>query len=189
VLNFLASQFEAGLENRTLNVYRSALSATHPHIEGYNVGEHPLVVQLLQGIFNSRPPAPRYTYTWDVSTVMSHLERLGPNEQLSLQQRSRKLAFLLAITSAERGSELVAHDLRIKRSHPEGISFNLTELTKTVRVGKSCKTSFHASFPQNKLLCPCSCLREYEIQTQAFRPESVSEPNKLFLSVNNPHKL
>ena len=26
------------------------------------------------------------------------------------------------------------------------------------------------------------------MQTRAFRPESVSEPNKLFLSVNNPHK-
>ena len=47
VLNFLASQFEAGLEYRTLNLNRSALSATHPQIEGYNVGEHPFVVQLL----------------------------------------------------------------------------------------------------------------------------------------------
>ena len=26
------------------------------------------------------------------------------------------------------------------------------------------------------------------MRTQAFRPESISEPNKLFLSVNNPHK-
>ena len=26
------------------------------------------------------------------------------------------------------------------------------------------------------------------MRTQAFRPESVSEPNKLFLSVINPHK-
>ena len=93
VLNFLVSQFEAGLEYHTLNVYRSALSATHSQIEAYNVGEHPLVVQLLKGIFNSRPPAPRYTYTWDVSKVMSYLEGFGPNEQLSLKQLSRKRAF------------------------------------------------------------------------------------------------
>ena len=110
-----------------------------------NVGEHPLVVQLLKGIFNSRPPAPRYTYTWDVSTVTSYLERLGPNEQLSLKQLSRKL---LAITSAEMGSELVAHDLRFKRSHPEGVSFNLPERTEGVRVGKPLKTSFHSSFQE-----------------------------------------
>ena len=147
----------------------------------YNVGEHPLVVQLLKGIFNSRPSAPRYTYTWDVSSVTSYLESLGPNEQLS-----RKLAFLLAITSAERGSELVAHYLRFKHFHPEGVSFNLPELTKTVRVGKPLTSFFHSSFPETKLLCPYSCLREYEMRARAFRPESVSEPNKLFLSVNNP---
>ena len=188
VVNFLASQFEAGLEYHTLNIYRSALSATHPQIQDFNVGEHPLVVQLLKGIFNSRPPVPRYTSTWDVSKVTSYLEGLGSNEQLSLKQLSRKLAFLLAITSAERGSELIAHDLRFRRFHPEGVSFNLPELTKEVRVGKPLKTSFHSSFPENELLCPCSCLKQYEMQTQVFRTDSVSEPNKLFLSVNNPHK-
>ena len=188
VLNFLASQFDAGLEYRTLNIYRSALSATHPQIEGFKVGEHPLVVQLLKGIFNSRPPAPRYTSTWDVSKVTSYLEGLGPSEQLSLRQLSKKLASLRAITSAERGSELIAHDLRFRRVHPEGVSFNLPELTKGVRVGKPLKTSFHSSFPENVLLCPCSCLKEYELRTQAFRPDAISEPNKLFLSVINPHK-
>ena len=114
MLNFLASQFKAGLEYPTLNVYRLALSATHPQIEGYNVREHPLVVQLLKGIFNSRPAVPRYTSTWDVNKVTSYLERLGSKEQLSLKQLSKKLAFLLAITSAERGSELIAHDLRFR---------------------------------------------------------------------------
>ena len=130
MLNFLASHFEAGLEYRTLNVYRSASSATHPQIEGYNVGEHPLVVQLLKGIFNSRLPVPRYTSTWDVNIVTSYLEGLGSNAQLSLKQLSKKLTFLLAITSAERGSELIAHDLRLRRFHPEGVSFNRPELTK-----------------------------------------------------------
>jgi hypothetical protein len=57
---------------------------------------------------------------------------------------------LLALTSAERGSELIAHDLRFRRFHPEGVSFNLPELTKRVRVGKPLKTSFHVSFPENE---------------------------------------
>ena len=39
------------------------------------------------------------------------------------------------------------------------------------------------------MLCPCSGLKEYELRTQAFRPDAISEPNKLFLSVINPHKL
>lgn len=116
------------------------------------------------------------------------MESLGPNEQLSLKQLSRKLAFFLALTSAVRGLQLIAHDLQFKCFHPEGVSFNLPEPTKTVQVGKPLKTSFHSSFPENKLLCPCSFLRQYEMQTRAFRPESASEPNKLFLSVNSPHQ-
>ena len=73
---------------------------------------------------------------------------------MSLKQLSEKLVLLLALTSAERGSELAAHVLRFKKCHPEGVEFNLPELTKSVCVGKNLKVSFHASFPQDKLLCP-----------------------------------
>ena len=188
ILNFLTTHIDLGREYRTLNVYRSAISATHPRIQGFNVGQHPLVVQLLKGIYNSRPPMPRYVNIWDVEKVTQYLASLGPNEQLTLKQLSKKLVVLLALSSAERGSELVAHDLRYRRFHPEGVSFNLPELTKGVRVGKPLKTSFHASFPLNELLCPCLCLKEYEKRTKPFRPSSETESNKLFLSVNRPHK-
>ena len=58
---------------------------------------------------------------------------------MSLKQLYEKLVLLLALTSAERGSELAAHDLRFKKYHPEGAEFNLPELTKSVGVGKSLK--------------------------------------------------
>ena len=187
-MNFLATRFDLGREYRSLNVYRLAISATHPRIQGFNVGQHPLVVQLLKGIHNSRPPMPRNINTWDVEKVTQYLASLGPNEQLTLKQLSKKLVVLLALSSAERGSELTAHDLRYRRFHPEGVSFNFPELTKGVRVGKPLKTSFHASFPLNELLCPCLCLKEYEKRTKPFRQSSETKPNKLFLSVNRPHK-
>jgi hypothetical protein len=129
-VNFIAIQFELGLEYRTLNVYRSVISATHPQIQGWNVGKHPVIVQLLKGIFNSRPPMPRYINTWDVNAVTKYFESCSANDKLTLKQLSKKLVVLLALTSAERGSELIAHDLRFRRFHPEGVSFNLPELTK-----------------------------------------------------------
>ncbi|CAB3997303.1 Tyrosine recombinase, partial, partial [Paramuricea clavata] len=39
-----------------------------------------------------------------------------------------------------------------------------------------------------ELLCPVACLKEYEKRTKMFRPSSSKEPNKLFLSLNKPHK-
>ena len=76
VLGFLAKQFEEGRERSSLNCYRSAISSAHLQI-GYPVGKHPLVCRLLKGVFNLRPPLPRYEYTWDVKTVTSFIKGLG----------------------------------------------------------------------------------------------------------------
>ena len=38
ITNFLADMIENGMEYSTLNVYRSALSAYHPEIQGHKVG-------------------------------------------------------------------------------------------------------------------------------------------------------
>ena len=77
VLEFLSSEFNLGKAYRTLNVYRSAISSTHPKIDSVRVGEHPLVVQLLKGAYNLRPPLPRYSSTWDVSLVVSFIDCVG----------------------------------------------------------------------------------------------------------------
>ena len=73
---------------------------------------------------------PRYVNAWDVEKLTQYLASLAPNEQLTLKQLSKKLIVLLALSSAERGSELIAHDLRYRRFHP----FNLPKLAKGVRV-------------------------------------------------------
>ena len=60
ITGFLAHSFDEGLEYRTINTYRSALSGVLPPMEGFPVGQHPLVVRLLKGILNLRPAMPRY---------------------------------------------------------------------------------------------------------------------------------
>ncbi len=71
VINFLTEAFHQGYQNSTMNLFRSALSASLPPLEGYPVGQHPLVIRLLQGIFNSRPPTLRYEHIWKVLEVYS----------------------------------------------------------------------------------------------------------------------
>ena len=188
ILEFLTSEYNAGKAYRTLNVYRSAISSTHPSIDSVRVGEHPLVVQLLKGAFNLRPPLPRYSTTWDVDPVLSFIGKLDPNESLSLKDLSLKLGFLLAVTSMDRVSEVVSHDLRFRRFSPEGVSFQLPFLTKKTKVGQSLKTSFHASFPSNPNLCVVQCLKEYETRTLPFRVVDPARPNRLLLSYIRHHK-
>ena len=152
LLTFSLEKFQQEKQCRTPNVYRSAISMTQPVIDSHRVGKHPMISQLRKGIFNSRPPQPRYSFIWDVSVVAGYIKSLGANSALSLKSLSQKLAMLLALTSAERSSELAAHDLRFRRFYPEGVVFNLPCLTKSIRSGKNLKQSFHTSFPEDKNL-------------------------------------
>ena len=68
---------------------RSALSATLPPIEGHPVGQHPLVTSLLQGVFNERPPMPRYNTTWEVGVVTLFIkDKMADSTSLTLKDLS-----------------------------------------------------------------------------------------------------
>jgi hypothetical protein len=69
-LSFLADCYKEGLQYRSINVLRSALSSIHPKIHNHCIGQHPYVINLLRGILNNRRPKPRYTYTWDLHVVL-----------------------------------------------------------------------------------------------------------------------
>jgi hypothetical protein len=99
ILEFLKDQFEEGKAYRTLNVYWSTLSTLLPEIDSFRVGSHPLVFQLLKGVFHLRPPEPRYLYTWKVGTVIAFIRSLGKNENLDLKLLSFKLVVLLGLSS------------------------------------------------------------------------------------------
>ena len=107
LLTFLTECFDSGLQN----VIRSTLSGTHPNIDGHLVGQHPYVVSLLKGILNKRRPKPRYSQSWDVSTVVLHLVRMGDNSEISLKHLSWKLATIFAITCPKRVSSFAHLDL------------------------------------------------------------------------------
>ena len=47
VVNFLAHLFQDGYQCRSLNVYRSTISSMLEKVDGYEVGQHPLVARLL----------------------------------------------------------------------------------------------------------------------------------------------
>ena len=186
-LDFLAELFEQGLQYRSINTIRSAVSMTHSKVEGVPIGQHPLVSRLLKGIHNTRPPQPRYHSTWDVDVVTEFVISLGANEQLSIKHLSQKLALLMALVEASRTSELQALDLRFRVFKPDGVLFKLPSLTKKRNPGLPPKELFFGAFPDNTHLCVVKCLQQYESVTLQHRPKE-QEPNPLFLSYIRPHK-
>ena len=82
----------------------------------------------MKGVFNKRPPKPRYSGTWEVSLVTGLFEKWPVNSNLDLKRLSRKCAMLLALTSAKRQSDLHALDLAFMQFVPEGVEFRIPGL-------------------------------------------------------------
>jgi len=62
----------------------------------------------MKGIYNLRPPEPKYYITWDVAAVLSWLKDQGENKDLCLKELSGKLTLLMALVGTNRTSELQA---------------------------------------------------------------------------------
>ena len=115
-------------------MYCSALSAVLPLIDGHKVGSHPLVCQMLKGVFQLRPPQPRYATTWQVSKVVQFISSLGPNNLLSMKLLSYKLVGLLGLIAPDRASDLASHDLRYRFFYPESVQFKLVFMLVSLKM-------------------------------------------------------
>jgi len=138
-------------------------------IEGLPMGQHPLVSRLLKGIYNTRPPQPRYSTTWNVDVVIRYLQSLGENNTLPLKTLTQRLALLMALVGANRVSELQALELRYCIYRPEGVSFRLPTLGKKRKAGDPPKQFTFGSFPDDSCLCVMQCLHQYESATLEHR--------------------
>ena len=181
VANFLSYLYTEGYEYSTINNYRSAISAIHPEIDGEKVGQKHTVKQVMAGIFNKRPPLPRYTNTWDVDVVLNHIQNMPSNKDLCLKNLSIKTATLIALTSAARASEICALDTKCMQITDSEISFTVTDLTKTRKVKDTCGKVTFPSFEDSQLDVR-SCIIDYLKTTEPIRTVS-----KLLISYVKPH--
>ena len=185
ILNYLAHLFSQKYEYRTINNHRSAISAFHENIEGYQVGMHPKVVVLLKGVSNQRPPKPRYTAVWDVEQVLLQLKKMSPYEKLNAKDSTLKLTMLLALTATTRSSELKTLDIRFMTQTNEEYKFQIGETVKHSKQGKIPPPIQFFPFLQDKDLCPYTALQHYLELTKTWR--SSNNHSQLLLCHINPH--
>jgi hypothetical protein len=183
ILAFLSDCFQRGKAYRTINVYRSMLSSTLQRVDGVAVGQHPLTISLMAGVFNSNPTRPRYEETWDVDLVLAHLRTL-PNDGLSLTNLVRKLVCLLAFSSLLRVSELASISLDTVVVSEQSLSFSLLKPRKSQRSGPLHRILFPRF--ENQELDPVACTMAYIEKTRPLR--SIINNSNLFVACVKPHK-
>ena len=184
VLDFLAQLYELKYEYSTINCHRSAISAYHDPIGNVPVGQHPQVSALMTGIFNQRPPKPRYSFVWDVEQVLTYLDQLPSNDRLSDRLLTLRLTMLLALASACRCSELKCLDIRYMTKTTNSYIFEFSKVTKSWRKGKAPPSLEFFSFESNTNLCVVSVLEAYLLRSAGWRSDN---KHQLLLGTVNPH--
>lgn len=184
ICDYLTKLYLGGWQYSTINTHRSAISMTHIPIDGIRVGSHYLVKRLMKGIFNKRPPLPRYVFTWPVGTVFKYLKSLGRNEDLPLKLLSMKTAILVALVSADRGATIVHLNLKYMVQATGVIRFLVSKPTKTTRPGSGVHEIVLERYSADKRICPVHAVKEYISATSEIR----GQEDQLFVSFLKPHK-
>lgn len=186
VLDFLAHLFDEGYQYRTINCYRSSISAYHQRVERVPIGQHPQVCALLKGVFNKKPPQPKYGFTWKVQTVLDYIKNhWAVSEDLSDKELTYKLVILLALTSTSRACTIHCLDLKFMANHGHYVQFQFGKLHKGWRSSKGSPTVKYFEYKQDQALCVVHTLQVYIKQCKKWRDEGQTQ---LLLSYINPHQ-
>ena len=139
---------------RSVCSHRYAVSAFREGIDGKSIGENPQVSSLITGIFNQRPPQPRYACIWDVQLVLDYLKKHFPdNKKLTERQLTLKVTILLALTSASRAGGLHNLDIRLMARTENKYSFSFNKLSKPWRQGRKSPVVEFCGYSDDKDLC------------------------------------
>lgn len=151
-----------------MNTIRSAISAVAT-INDQPVGKHPLVTRFMKAVFQEKPSLPRNRTTWDPHLILDYIVGLGPNEELSLMQLSRKLTILMLLLSGQRGQTLHLLDVRNMTTSKLRVSFRIGDPLKTSRPGDHLSELVFVAYPTDKRLCVVTAILSYLERTSTFR--------------------
>ncbi len=183
VLSFLQERLERRLSPSTLKVYVATIAAHHDAVDGRSLGKHDLIVRFLKGARRMNPSRPPLVPSWDLSIVLSGLQR-GPFEPLDsveLKFLSLKTALLTALTSIKWVGDLQAFSVSeeclvfgpvyshvVLRPRPGYVPKVPTTPFCDQVVNLQALPSEEAD-PALALLCPVRALRIYVTRTRSVR--------------------
>ena len=184
IITFLTTMIEnENIGYNTICGYRSALNTVISIPQFPDISEHPLIRRFIKGVFNIKPPEPRYTYTWDVNGVLEYFNNLCENEALDYKQLSYKLVTLLMLLAGTRVNSLTAFSCNKMSLNSYKCTFIPCKLLKHSRPNFIFKPIEYNRYSANDKLCPVLLIKEY------IRRRTVLDTNthQLIVTVNKPH--
>ena len=183
-LTFLYHEENIDRRYSAINTARSALSSVLPCRNGQTFGKDQIVTDFMRGVFNLRPPKPRYADIWDPDRVLNFLKEWGPSSQLSLYKLSQKTVCLILLATGIRGRTLLGARIDEMQRTEDKFVFHIDHsFYKQNRPGWNPEAAVIKAFNENNLVCPYYTLREYLGRTLNIR----GTHKFLFLTTRGEH--
>ena len=155
-LEFLHSLYISGSGYSVLNTARSALSSVIVPSNQCTFGDTAAVRMFMKGVYQLRPPQPRYRSIWDPVAVLRALESWGEVRFLTTLRLAVKTVMLVLLASGLRGHTLLGFRVDQMFTHADAIEFHVArDYFKQARPGWKPEPVVLKRF-SNKVLCPVS---------------------------------
>lgn len=179
VTDFLVTPEVKKLSRSSLNTYRSAISMLSLNDLGKDAG----LSRFFQGISSMKPQKPKYENIWDPGPVIQALGKQYPNKDLSLEELTKKLIMLLALSTAQRVQTLskISIDNIIKVK--EGYNIQVPDRIKTSGLNRPQPLLILEKFKRQPQVCVATTLEDYLEKTSKIRGHA----KKLFITIKKPH--
>ena len=175
--NFLAEEFSRNLKYTYIRSYHSALKSYTKDVDW------DVLDKLMKGMYNRRPPTPRYTAIWDVNVLLNFIREIDTGS--SFMNSSKKLSVLLMLLSGNRVNMLT--NFKITQENmtltDTECSFRFDNVLKHSRSGKSEPPMTFLAYPNDRELCPVQTI----ISFLQKRAELCPEPY-LFITTTKPYR-
>lgn len=186
VMEFLTFLFNRGLGYSSVNTARSALSCILYTDSGSPIGQHPLIIRFMKGVFEKRPALPRNMVICDTNIVLNHVKSLSPvKDFVSLKKLTFKTVRMATLLSAQRSQTIHLFSLDNMSVTPNLYNFRIVQPIKQTRPGRHLAEIELAAYPENPDLCIVTTMAEYIKRTEPLRGKQTA----LFISFFRPHKV
>ena len=148
----------------------------------FSWGSDPDLARFLKGIYNIKPPMPRYSKTWDVDIVLKFLANWMPLQSLSLKELTLKAVTLVALVSGNRAQSI--HEMKLSlhnESHNQMCFYFDCKLKTSNPYKKVQKMNLHKF--DDDALCVVQTLQQYIKVTKEMRKGC-----QLWISWRKPHE-
>ena len=167
-----------------INTARSALSAVIQLESGGSFGDHPYVRVFMKGVFNKKPPTPRYVTVWDPEIVLKMLKGWSPAHKLTLRKLTLKLIMLILLVTGQRGQILLALNMEAMEINNKEFKFKIKGADlKQGRRGYKPEILRLKAFPADKRICVHRYLSVYLQRTEDIR----GTEKAVILTTTKPH--